>query len=199
MSNGLETYVQKGLIKDTQTLQDYINSQLYLLPYGDLGFAAKAASGCEVHILDALCAASKSPSELRNCTNKLCVRFLKNLEQMGLPDILRSYQADIQDKKCYGCYPVALGLYIRSLNLDPAAGLQAYCYSMLSAMVNHAVKLVPLRQMDGQRVLRDALQKIPEAVQTARNAEITELGTGGHGFELRSMQHETLYSRIYIS
>lgn len=74
-----------------------------------------------------------------------------------------------------------------------------YAYSILSSLVNHAVKLVPLRQLDGQICLADAMKKIPSAAQAAMHINEDELGISGCGFDLRSMQHERLYSRIYIS
>ena len=88
---------------------------------------------------------------------------------------------------------------LRAVGAEPVQGLCTYCYSLLSAAVNHAVKLVPLRQMDGQQALRSALPQIPAAVGTAMQCGIAELGVSGFGTELRSMQHETLYTRIYIS
>ena len=74
-----------------------------------------------------------------------------------------------------------------------------YAYSILSSLVNHAVKLVPLRQLDGQECLGMAMKKIPQSAEKAMNISKDELGISGCGFDLRSMQHEKLYSRIYIS
>lgn len=199
MSNGLETYVQKGIIHDDNSLQRYLDSLLYTLPYSDLGFAAKAAMGEKIQLLDSLCAASKSAYELRQGSNRLCTRFLKNVCVLDkIPDI-QEYQTNITEGTYFGCYPVAVGIYIGAVCEEISQGLSAFCYSQLSAAVNHAVKLVPLRQMDGQKVLHAALRRIPDAVQTAMACDITDLGAGGFGFELRSMQHETLYTRIYIS
>mgnify|MGYP006981379414 FL=1 len=66
-------------------------------------------------------------------------------------------------------------------------------------MVNHAVKLVPLRQLDGQASLSAAMKNIQCAVKKALDVSLDELGISCPGFDLRSMEHERLYSRIYIS
>ena len=183
MSNGLETYVQKGILHDENTLQKYLNAMLYTLPYSDLGFAAKAASGENFLTLDEICTASKSAYELRQGTNP-------KLEQ---------YSEYISGGKVYGCYPIAAGIFIGEVCENISEGLRAYCYSLLSAAVNHAVKLIPLRQLDGQRALYHALENIPGAVDVSLECELTELGCGGFGFDFRSMQHEGLYTRIYIN
>jgi urease accessory protein len=74
-----------------------------------------------------------------------------------------------------------------------------YCYSLLSQAVNHAVKLIPLGQSDGQAALFEAMKLIPSAVEKAKAASIDELGVSGCGFDLRSMQHEGLHGRLYIN
>lgn len=199
MSNGLETYVQKGILHDENTLQKYLNAMLYTLPYSDLGFAAKAASGENFLTLDEICTASKSAYELRQGTNKLCRRFIKNVTALDIYPKLEQYSEYISGGKVYGCYPIAAGIFIGEVCENISEGLRAYCYSLLSAAVNHAVKLIPLRQLDGQRALYHALENIPGAVDVSLECELTELGCGGFGFDFRSMQHEGLYTRIYIN
>ncbi len=98
-----------------------------------------------------------------------------------------------------GFFPISVGLFIREVGADIDTGLEMYGYSLLSSAVNHAVKLVPLSQLDGQRCLSKAAEKIPYAVKKAVSVQIKDLGISGSGFDLRSMQHEKLYSRIYIS
>ena len=202
LSNGLETYVQKGIIADKESLEKYLAGQLAVLPYSDLGFAAKTALGEDFRVLDGLCTASKSAFELREGNRKLCARFLKLQNSLGCYPLLEQYLADINSGECSGCHCIAVGLLIRETAVSSALleqGLNMYCYSILSTSVNHAVKLVPLRQSDGQQTLADAVLKIPSACAKAMAADITELGVSGTGFELRAMQHEKLYSRLYIS
>lgn len=66
LSNGLETYVQKELISDESSLKKYLAAYIGTLLTGDLGFAARAAMGDNVTMLDELCAAAKAPYELRD-------------------------------------------------------------------------------------------------------------------------------------
>lgn len=199
LSCGMETYTSLGIVRDTQSLSEFLNSYICLLPYNDAGFAAKAAMGEDFTMLDGLCAASRSPYELRNGSSKLCTRFLKAEGILGSYKLLDDYSENIKAKKCIGCFPVAMGLFIREIDADVKTGLQMYMYSLLSSTVNHAVKLVPLRQLDGQKCLAEVNEKIPAAADKAVNIRLCELGIGGGGFDLRSMQHEKLYSRVYIS
>ena len=199
MSGGMETYTQKGLVKDKLTLVSFLKAQLYILPYSDLGVCAKTAEGEDFILMDSLCAAMKQPFEIRTGSEKLCVRFLKAQEALCDYPSLAAYRQAIRQEKCRGHYPVAVGLFMRDLNAGLDEALELYCYSLLSQAVNHAVKLIPLGQSDGQSALFETLRLIPTAVQKARAASLDELGVSGCGFDLRAMQHETLQGRLYIN
>jgi len=199
MSGGMETYTQKGLVQDKSALVSYLKAQLYILPYGDLGICAKTAQGEDFILMDNLCAAMKQPYEIRTGSEKLCTRFLKAQETLCNYPSLTAYRQAIKQEKCKGHYPVAVGLFIRDLNADIGDALELYCYSLLSQTVNHAVKLIPLGQSDGQAALFEALRLIPGAAQKAMAADVDDMGVSGCGFDLRAMQHETLRGRLYIN
>jgi urease accessory protein len=199
MSGGMETYTQKGLVEDKADLVSYLKAQLYILPYGDLGVCAKTAEGGDFFVMDSLCAAMKQPFEIRTGSEKLCARFLKAQETLCDYPSLAEYRQAIRQEKCRGHYPVAVGLFIRDLSANIDDALELYCYNLLSQTVNHAVKLIPLGQSDGQTALFEALRLIPATVQKARTAAVDELGVSGCGFDLRAMQHETLNGRLYIN
>jgi len=199
MSGGMETYTQKGLVQDKFNLVAYLKAQLYILPYGDLGVCAKTAEGEDFILMDSLCAAMKQPFEIRTGSEKLCARFLKAQETLCDYPSLAAYRQAIRQEKCRGHYPVAAGLFMRDLNADMDEALELYCYSLLSQTVNHAVKLIPLGQSDGQSALFEAMRLIPAAVQKAMAASVDDLGACGCGFDLRAMQHETLQGRLYIN
>ncbi|MDR0904661.1 MAG: hypothetical protein LBN00_00565 [Oscillospiraceae bacterium] len=199
LSNGMETYTQKGIVRDRGSLSDYLASFLAVLPYGDLGLAAHAALGGDAAALDAVCNAMKAPKELRDGSAHLASRFIKAVTPLFSCPELAAYGELVRAGDCRGHYSVAAGLFIRDTGADTARGLEIYCYSLLAAAVNHAAKLVPLRQGDAQGALADAAVRISGAAALALHTEIDELGVSGAGFELRAMQHESLYTRLYAS
>ncbi|MGN0666324.1 MAG: urease accessory protein UreF [Huintestinicola sp.] len=199
LSNGMETYTRKEIVKDKDSLEGFLSAYIYTLPTSDLGFAAKSATGDDMGMLDEICTAARSPYELRKGSERLCARFIKAEQAMGDYPLLQSYARRISSGECMGHHCIAIGLFIADTNTDIRTGLQMYCYSLLSSMVNHAVKLVPLRQLDGQAALNNAMKLIPDAVERALSVSIDELGISGFGFDMRSMEHEKLYTRIYIS
>lgn len=199
LSNGLETYVQKNIVRDKETLSKFLKAYLYIASYNDIAFCVKAAMGYDTACLDRICTACRTPQEVRNGGIKMCSRFLKAHEAIGGFELLRRYAKMIKNAECDGHHCIAVGLLIREKKLDINMAAGMYAYNILSTMTNHAVKLVPLRQLDGQEALAEVAKGIESAVETAINADIDDLGVSGFGFDVRAMQHEKLYSRLYIS
>jgi urease accessory protein len=95
--------------------------------------------------------------------------------------------------------PVAVGVACagHGVRLDPA--LNAYLHALTANLISTGVRLVPLGQTDGQRVLA-ALE--PVVAATAKRALITpldEVGGAAVRADLASMHHETQYTRLFRS
>jgi urease accessory protein len=199
LSGGMETYAQKGIAKDQCSLLEFLLAQLAVLPYADLGVAAKASLGFGILELDSLAHAMKAPRELREGSMRVASRFMKMAASIFSSIELLEYACHVEKGLCHGHYPVAAGLFIKDSGADAQISLGIYCYSLISSMANHAAKLVPLRQLDAQAPLAKASALIPSAVEKALSVSFDELGASGAGFDLRAMQHESLHSRLYSS
>lgn len=66
-------------------------------------------------------------------------------------------------------------------------------------MVTNCVKTVPLSQTVGQALLFSSARAQVEAVERALAADESLLGLSTPGFDARSIEHETLCSRLYMS
>jgi urease accessory protein len=96
-------------------------------------------------------------------------------------------------------YPVAVGVAAagHGIALEPA--LHAFLHAATANLISAGVRLVPLGQSDGQRVLA-ALEPVVEV--TARRALITpldDMGSAAMRADLASLLHETQYTRLFRS
>lgn len=195
---GFETYVQQGLVRDLATAALHLEGELRanflsgeLLP-ARLAYD-HAISGDERALaeLDAAIEASRSPAELREGSRKLASRFLKTVAAFPGQDSRGLYAARY--------YPVAYGSFCALAGMDRDDCLSAFLYGQASARVNTAVKLVPLSQTDGQRLLREACMLFGPLLAELETLSEADLCRSCPGFDLRASQHETLYSRLYMS
>jgi urease accessory protein len=74
-----------------------------------------------------------------------------------------------------------------------------YLWSWLENQVLCAVKLVPLGQVAGQRLLIDLAGQIPVIVDQSLNFSDDDIGGSAFGLALASSRHESQYSRLFRS
>lgn len=206
-SFGLETYVQKGIVHDAGSARQYLES--YLLNnflYNDLLAVKLAWEYAGDSDLDGIChlekiiSAAKTPRELRTASTKLGARFSIIVESV-LKDhpFFNSYQQRVKRGQGAGHYSVIYGLATKLLGIDKTLALSAVSYSTASQIVNNCAKLVPISQKDGQKILFGAQAIFQQIIDKVEKLNESSLGICSAGFDLRSMQHERLYTRLYIS
>lgn len=204
LSNGLEDYVVRERITSVIELQEYLAGFLQIFPYNDLGLLALAyhhASEPEYLLrLDAIAGAMKGSSEVRIGSVKMCSRYLK--ARVAMDDCngaLHWYKEQMAQNEAIGFHPIALGIYAASIDIEEERLLDMYAYSVVSAIVNNAVKLVPLSQMEGQKLLFESLEHLQAVTEAAKQVNLEDLGIAGTACEIHCMNHEKLYSRQYMS
>jgi urease accessory protein len=83
--------------------------------------------------------------------------------------------------------------------LPPAAAAHGYAFAWLEAQVSAAVRLVPLGQTAGQRILLGAGAAIPRAAARADTIADGDIGAAAPALAIASARHETQYSRLFRS
>lgn len=206
-SNGLETYVQNGLVHDKESANQYVRHNLwYNLRYNDAALmklaydAAEAGNIQELLELDCECNALKSPMEIRQASQKLGLRMFKIFSRYTQEEpLIVEWDNQIKSKNSYNHYCIMYGIFAYLMKVPLVEAMHAFYYNAAIGMVTNAVKLVPLGQLDGQDILYylhdDLMSLSKESLVMDRNL----IGLCNVGFDIRCMQHERLYSRLYLS
>ncbi|MDB5248465.1 MAG: Urease accessory protein ureF [Segetibacter sp.] len=205
-SNGLETYVQQGIVKDAATAKEFVTEMLSQnLQYTDAAFVSLAYNAAADNDLKRLlelddeCTAVKLPREIRQASQKLGMRLIKIFQPICDNEIAGKYKELIQQQKAVGHYSIAFGIYACALQISKAQALTGFYYNAAVGMVTNSVKLIPLGQQDGQELLFSLQPVINELVQNSLEPNRELIGLCCTGFDTRCMQHEQLYSRLYMS
>ena len=85
------------------------------------------------------------------------------------------------------------------MGLSKADTLYAFYYNAAVGAITNGVKLIPLSQMDGQDILFDLRGSLVQAVELSLNPDEEWLGAATLANDIRAMQHEVLYTRLYMS
>ena len=96
-------------------------------------------------------------------------------------------------------YPVAVGLAAALAGFPLAASLTGYLQAFAANLVSAGVRLVPLGQSDGQRVLARIEPAVACTAAAALTRAIEDIGTATPVVDRLSMRHETQYTRLFRS
>lgn len=205
-SAGLETYVQAGLVTNRATAKEFVLQQLsQSIFYTDAAFVALAYE-CSVNNdlktllqLDEECTALKLPREMRQASNKLGIRLIKLYQQQIDSKVFTTYAQSIARQQAFGHYCIVFGLLAAALKIDKLETLTGFYCNAATGFVTNAVKLVPLGQQDGHEMLMELFPLINDLATKSLHPDKELIGLCSAGFDIRSMQHEHLYSRLYMS
>lgn len=205
-SNALETYTQRGLIADAAALQEWLATLLrhaiqggHLLPVALAYRATAAADWPQLIRLDQTLSAMKHGRELRDASEKMGQGLLRLAQQVWPGPAVESVAALRQQGRLVGHHAVVFGLLGHALGLTERASVEAAGYQWLSGMIGAALRLLPLGQTAGQRLLSDLLMHLPAIADDIGLQAWDDLGSAAPEFDIRAMEHETLYSRLFQS
>lgn len=205
-SCGLETYVAEGAIAKASELEEFIASVLrhgvatldgvYLRE----AYLAKQVDDLpRVMALDAAYDAARPVKSLRDASRSVGRQFLRTARGFIEDPFLGELEERARRERTSGHYPVALGCVAESLSLACEEGLESLCYGVVSGLVSAAVRLVPLGQTEGQRVISNLEGAVREAVETAMALSLEDAHSWGPGHEIRAMTHRRLHTRLFVS
>jgi len=205
-SNGLETYVQLGIVKDIKTARTFVTEMLSQnIQYTDAAFVSLAYAAAEqndlakILELDDECTAVKLPEETRQASQKLGARLIKIFQPICKNRFSCAYKDSILQNEAKGHFCIAFGIYAHALKISKEQALTGFYYNASAGMVTNCVKLIPLGQQDGQELLFSLQPLINKLVENSLQPDKDLIGRCCTGFDIRGMQHEQLYSRLYMS
>ncbi|WP_289040621.1 urease accessory protein UreF [uncultured Zobellia sp.] len=205
-SYGLETYSLKEIVKSPEEVEVFLIETLKnnILP-NDASFvsliydACEEANWLEILALDELSHASKIPMEIRRASQKLGIRLLKIFTPLIQTPLVEEMAETIKKKETYGHYCTTYALCAHQLNIEKKEALSGFFYNSAIGYITNAVKLIPLGQDIGQKILFKLLPLMEELTNEAMTPNRQTLGISSMGFDIRAMEHENLYSRQYMS
>ena len=133
--------------------------------------------------------ASRETAELRAETVQMGYSMNRLFKDLGLGEVPVSEPS----------FPAAFAYAAAKWKIEPEAALQAYIWAWLENQVMAAVKVIPLGQTDGQRILLSLGNLLPAIVKNAMQVQNQDLGNFAPGLAMLSSRHETQYSRLFRS
>jgi urease accessory protein len=202
-SEGLETLVDRHLIHDTTQLQLWLTESMTI---GSIGIetaivlrAHHAWSSGDFNRLtywNHWLSAARESHELQQQNWQMGQSLLKLMRNLQ-PQASWSELENSLGENCN--FAIAFAIAAALGEMDEHTTLTGYLYSWASNLVSAGVKLIPLGQTDGQRLLQNLGTPIMIAVDRALVLPDKDLFSCNWGMALASITHETQYSRLFRS
>jgi urease accessory protein len=153
----------------------------------------------ELWQLDRMIHLSRAARESREGQAKIGKRLLQ-LGQSLHPNVeWKPLIEAVAAQKCIGCHPTVYGWVTYQLQVPLRTAAEGYLYSCVTSCVNNAVRLMSLGQTQAQTLVAQMLPQIAEAWQQVEDRDPFDFATSTPMLEIAAMQHETLYSRLFMS
>lgn len=113
--------------------------------------------------------------------------------------LLKEYKKAIQSGKAKGNPAVVFALFMYEQQVSVEESIYYYGYSIISTMVQNAVRTVPLGQKSGQIILKESFPVLAEIIDKILTIDASYLGASVPGIEMAQMNHETQTFRLFMS
>jgi urease accessory protein len=96
-------------------------------------------------------------------------------------------------------FPAGFALACNHWAIEPRQALRGLLWVVIEGQVTAAIRLVPLGQTAGQRILIGAVDLIETCAEIAEHLPDAEIGNTAMGVAIASAWHENQYSRLFRS
>jgi urease accessory protein len=195
-SQGLEAAVEAGIVFDARSAQSWIADVLAfsLMKMEAPLFLRLCAAwqSDDLHTVEGwnmLFLASRETAELRAETTQMGYSLHTLMIELDAGEIPLAEVA----------FPTVFAHAVVRWEIEPESALIAYLWAWLENQVMAAIKVVPLGQTDGQKILLALGSRLDALAAEAATLADDELGNLAPGLALLSSGHETQYSRLFRS
>ena len=202
-SSGIEWAVEAGDVKDAATLRDWLGVML-----ADGGGFCDGVFFAHAHRASAAAddAALRAVAELAAAFVPSKERFLETTAQgrafleatraaWPCPALTRFAAAWSGP----AALPVAVGVACAGHGIACDTALPAFLHALTANWISAGVRLIPLGQTDGQRVLAALEGLVAAAAKRALVTPLDEVGSASFRSDIAGMRHEAQYTRLFRS
>lgn len=197
-SFGLEGVCQMDIVGDADSLSLFLRRDVaHALRTIDLPLLALAHSAAmdgeteELTRFDQLSWALRPTRQLREAASKIGRQQWK-LYQRTWND---SFEIELPHYQS----PIVLAMISANESIPVNAALSSLAYQTYSALLQAALKLLPIGPTTTQQLLHEALLEITPHLETAAHVPEKEIGSFNPVWDISASQHETANARMFIS
>ena len=179
-SNGLESAIQQRVVRDPDTLRQFVQTMLAQAASTDgiaLLEAHRAATLAEIDRIvraDRALFLRKLNEEMRTMTVRMGRKLGELAKHVAPAPLSERWLGCIERGETPGTFPVGLALVFQSIRLDERDAFAAHQYGLATMMLGAAVRLMKLNYLDAQAILFDVNTAGDDAYERVARATLED-------------------------
>ena len=205
-SHGAEYAVESGQITDRKSAESWV---CFILEFGsarvevDLFVSAYLAAEendmSKYILVSAQADALKSTAELGLESRTQGQAFVNAVAGAWPDENFAQYISALKEQDVQPSYGTAVAAAAAFAGVGLQAALGTYLHAFGANITSAIVRLVPLGQTDGQKIIAALEPVIERSLVATFERDLDDMGSSAFAVDLMSMKHETQYSRLFRS
>jgi urease accessory protein len=204
-SNGVESAVQEGVVRDAATLKEFVATALEQAASCDGIALLVAHRAARADDIDSVIVADRAilVRKLNEEGRTMALRMGRKLAELAahvaaLPFLMR-WRSVVETDAARGTYPATLGVVGAALGLDECEVFTTHQYGVATMMVSAALRLMRLSHLDGQALIFALNAGVDAAYEDASRASLDDMATFAPMADILAAAHVKAHVRLFMS
>jgi urease accessory protein len=204
-SNGLEPAIQQEVVRDPDSLRQFIQTVLAQAATTDgiaLLEAHRAASAADLDRIvraDQALFLRKLNEEMRTMTVRMGRKLGELAKHVAPAPLAERWLLRIERGETPGTFPVGLALVFQGVGLDERDAFAAHQYGLATMMVGAAVRLMKLNYLDAQAILFDINAAAGDAYERVASAALDDMAAFAPVADILAAIHVKSHVRMFMN
>ena len=205
-SYGFETWIDSGALDDGASFgsacRDWLRYCAVPTDGAAVAHAHRRAAAGDLDALvdlDHIAGALKLSREAREASFKTGRALLGAYRDIFSAASLAPFAAAVREGRSEGHQAVVFGAAAEAQGIGTDDAVLAFLHAALSNLVSVGARLIPLGQIESQRIIKEAWPLLTKGADEACAMELDALGSATAGLDIAGMRHERLHTRLCMS
>jgi urease accessory protein len=204
-SNGLEPAIQEQVVRDPQTLAEFVRTATRQAATCDGVALIEAHRGARCHDRRRVRAADRSiyarklNEEMRTMTVRMGRKLAQGAAWVASGPTLDWWLHEITEEATPGTYPVGLGLVFAELGVAESDAFAVHQHGVALMMLGAALRLMPLHHLDGQAILYAVDEAVADDYRYASGLALADMSAFTPQLDVLAAAHVNAHVRMFMN
>lgn len=204
-SNGLESAVQFGVVRDVESLREFVRASVEQAATSDgvaVLAACRAAQSGDPEGIDRADRAvfdRKLNEEMRTMTVRMGRKLAEMAHRVLGPSIASRWLERIRSGATPGCMPVGQALVFTALGLSEREAFAVHQYGVAAMMVNASLRLMRIHYLDAQAILYEVNADAEAAYERVAAHGLDDMAAFAPVYDILASLHVRSHVRMFMN